>query len=62
MRKTIIISGKNWREEDKKISEMIYQRYQEILKQNKSMVITEAYLQAVCQLMNEEKIPLLILK
>ena len=61
MREVITVTGKNWTQEEQKISLLIKERQNQISQMNPSMVLTEAYLQAIVQLMEEEKIPLLIL-
>lgn len=61
MREVITVTGKNWTQEEQKISLLIKERQKHISQMNPSMVLTEAYLQAIVQLMEEEKIPLLIL-
>ena len=61
MREVITVTGKNWTQEEQKISLLIKERQNQISQKNPSMVLTEAYLQAIVQLMEEEKIPLLIL-
>ena len=61
MREVITVTGKNWTQEEQKISLLIKERQNQISQKNPSIVLTEAYLQAIVQLMEEEKIPLLIL-
>lgn len=58
----IVNSMKQYFEEQNKIYQMIYEKGQQITENRPSMVAVEANLQAVVQLMKEEKLPLILLE
>lgn len=51
-------NSSHWIVEQDKIKKLIHKREEDIAQMNRSMVLTEVFLQAIQQLMLEEKLPL----